>query len=224
MSRMLRALGIGVLLTMSAAAAVKIEKINFKGWPNSYRMTNGEVELVITGDVGPRIIRYAFVGGQNLFKEYADQVGKSGEKEWQIRGGHRLWVGPEVPPPSPVTYALDNFPVNIAVKGDTIEATPQKIGSFNKDTFGAYYLNGELFIKRYQADTSKTYPDMGASFETFTNADMLESETMGPLTKLAPGATLEHVERWTLHKGVKIGSWTDAELDRVVLPLVKTGR
>ena len=101
---------------------------------------------------------------------------------------------------------------------------PQKIGSFNKDTFGCYYLNGELFIKRYQADTSKTYPDMGASFETFTNADMLESETMGPLTKLAPGATVEHVEGWTLHKGVKIGSWTDAELDRVVAPLVKTGR
>lgn len=313
---------------MSAAAAVKIEKINFKGWPNSYRMTNGEVELVITGDVGPRIIRYAFVGGQNLFKEYAEQIGKSGEKEWQIRGGHRLWVGPEVPPPSPVTYALDNFPVHIEVKGDTIEATPplereaglqkqivvklaasgsavevthritnkglwtielapwaltvmaqggvgihglpprgthpemlaptnplviwaftdlsdprwkftskyvtlrqdpkatkpQKIGSFNKDTFGAYSLNGELFIKRYQADPKKTYPDMGASFETFTNADMEEIETMGALTRLAPGETVEHVERWTLHKDVKIGSLTDEELDRVVAPLVKSGR
>ena len=26
----------------------KIEKINYQGWPNCYRMTNGEVELVIT--------------------------------------------------------------------------------------------------------------------------------------------------------------------------------
>ena len=94
MSRMLKALGIGVLLTMSAAAAVKIEKVNFKGWPNSYRMTNGEVELVVTGDIGPRIIRYAFVGGRNVFKEYPDQIGKSGESTWQNRGGHRLWVAP----------------------------------------------------------------------------------------------------------------------------------
>jgi hypothetical protein len=112
----------------------------------------------------------------------------------------------------------------IMLRQDPKATKPQKVGSFNKDTFGCYYLNGELFIKRYQADTSKTYPDMGASFETFTNADMLESETMGPLTKLAPGATVEHVERWTLHKGVKIGSCTDAELDRVVAPLVQTGR
>jgi hypothetical protein len=29
------------------------------------------------------------------------------------------------------------------------------------------------------------------------------------------------VERWTLHKNVKIGALTDAELDRVLLPLVK---
>src|SRR4029077_18781182 len=99
---MWKGLWLGVLLSMSAAGAVKIEKINFKGWPNSYRMSNGEVELVVTGDIGPRIIRYGFLGGQNLFKEYAEQMGKSGEKDWQIRGGHRLWVGPEVPPPSPV--------------------------------------------------------------------------------------------------------------------------
>src|SRR5207253_742484 len=106
------------------------------------------------------------------------------------------------------------------LRQDAKATSPQKIGSFNENTFGAYYLNGELFIKRYHADAKKHYPDMGASFETFTNADMLESETMGPLTNLAPGATVEHVERWSLHKGVRIGSWTDAEIDRVLLPLL----
>jgi hypothetical protein len=300
---------------------VTIEKIDFQGWPNSYRMTNGEVELVVTGDVGPRIIRYAFVGGQNLFKEFPDQIGKSGETTWQNRGGHRLWVAPEAPPSSPITYAADNFPVTIKLKRGAIEAmpplereaglqkqivvkmaprgsgvevihritnhnawtielaawalsvmapggygitglpprgthpemlaptnplviwaftdlsdkrwqftrkyiilrqdakaaSPQKIGSFCKDTFGAYYLHNELFVKRYDADPRKTYPDMGASFETFTNAEVLELETLGPLTRLAPGETLEHVERWSLHKNVKIGKWTDEELDRVFL-------
>jgi hypothetical protein len=55
----------------------KIEKINYQGWPNSYRMTNGEVELVITGDIGPRIIRYAFVGGRNLFHEFPTSSAKA---------------------------------------------------------------------------------------------------------------------------------------------------
>jgi hypothetical protein len=38
-------------------------------------MTNGEIELVVTGDIGPRIIRYGFVGGRNLFHEFAGQMG-----------------------------------------------------------------------------------------------------------------------------------------------------
>ncbi len=312
-------------LAMSATAAVQIEKTGYKGWPNSYRITNGEVELIVTGDVGPRVIRYSFIGGHNLFKEFSGQLGKSGEPNWQPRGGHRLWVAPEVAEPiSAITYAVDNSPVRIDIQGDTLIATPElekqvglqkqlavrlapsgsavevvhritnknvwavelapwclsmmapggsgifglpprgthpevlapsnplivwaftdlsdprwtftrkyvvlrqdpknsvpnKIGSFYKDTWGAYYLNGELFIKRYTADPSKPYPDLGASYETFTNGEMLELETLGPLTRLEPNATIEHVERWSLHKNVKIDSWTDATLDRVVLPLL----
>jgi len=38
--------------------------------------------------------------------------------------------------------------------------------------------------------------------------------------KVEAGASLEHTERLTLHRNVKVGNWTDAELDRVVLPLV----
>ena len=45
-----------------------IEKTDFRGWPNSYRISNGEVEAIVTGDVGPRIMRFGFVGGQNFFK------------------------------------------------------------------------------------------------------------------------------------------------------------
>lgn len=47
------------------------------------------LELVLTADIGPRIMRYAFVGGQNRFKEYAGQLGNSREEQYQLRGGHR---------------------------------------------------------------------------------------------------------------------------------------
>jgi hypothetical protein len=36
--------------------SLRIERIDFKGWSSSYRMTNGEVDLVVTGDIGPRVI------------------------------------------------------------------------------------------------------------------------------------------------------------------------
>jgi len=66
MLRTITLLGLMLLLASSACADVKVEKVAYKGWPNSYRVANGEVELVVTGDVGPRIIRFGFVGGQNL--------------------------------------------------------------------------------------------------------------------------------------------------------------
>ena len=99
---------------------IQIEKIDYQGWPNSYRVSNGAVDLVITGDIGPRIMRYGFVGGQNLFKEFPEGLGRSGEPTWQLRGGHRIWVAPEDPY---LTYAPDNGPVEVAVNGDVIEAT-----------------------------------------------------------------------------------------------------
>ncbi len=95
-----------------------IERTSYGGWPNCYRLSNGETELIVTTDVGPRVIRYGFVGGQNLFVEIKDQLGKSGESSWCMRGGHRLWASPEV---KPDTYALDNGPVRVTISGGGIE-------------------------------------------------------------------------------------------------------
>lgn len=304
--------------------SILIEKTDFYGWPNSYRISNGTVEAIVTGDVGPRVMRYGFVGGQNLFKEFAGQLGKSGEPDWQPRGGHRIWIAPEDPV---MSYAPDNDPVQIAMKDGVLEATapverltglekkivlkmgdgsnvevihqirnagtsdceiatwiltmmaqggagihgfpprgthpemlaptnplvmwaftnlsdprwrllqkylvllqdpensvPQKLGSFHRDTWGAYLLNGQLFVKRATCEgTPEMYPDFGCSFETFTNAEFLELETLGPLVKLQPGQTVTHTERWSLHRDVVVSEWSDAEMDRLILPLVNGG-
>src|SRR5450756_486598 len=99
---------------------ITIEKTNFQGWANSWRVSNGEVELVVTGDVGPRVMRYGFAGGQNFFKEFAGQMGKTGEAVWQPRGGHRVWIAPEDPVKS---YAPDNAAVAIQVREGEIVCT-----------------------------------------------------------------------------------------------------
>ena len=96
---------------------MKIEKTEYAGWPNCYRIGNGEVELIVTADVGPRGMRYAFTGGDNVFVEFGEQLGGTGEKEWMARGGHRLWAAPEL---IPETYALDNSPVEARVQGNAI--------------------------------------------------------------------------------------------------------
>jgi hypothetical protein len=314
-----------VLLKNAAGygGGLSVAKVAYKGWPNCYRVSNDTVELIVTGDVGPRIIRYGFLGGQNLFKEFAGQLGKSGEAEWQARGGHRLWISPE---DRVKTYEPDNGSVTIRVLDDGVEATGpvgpltglekriavklaatgtgvevtheirnagkasyelapwaltmlaqggtgihgfpprgthpddleagnplvmwpytdftdkrwgllskylvlhqdpenpvgQKLGSYNRNTWAAYLLRGELYVKRVKADRPvSAYPDFGCSFETFTNGDFLEQETLGALVRLDAGRTVVHTEQWSLYGNVSVNDWTDAELDRVVGPLVR---
>jgi hypothetical protein len=109
----------------------------------------------------------------------------------------------------------------LTLRQDPNTKNPQKLGMFNADTWSAYLLNGEAFIKRAKADPAKAYPDFGCSFETFTNDEFLEIETLSALTRVAPGGTLEQVEHWSLHREVKVPELTDETIDRVVLPLLQ---
>lgn len=85
-----------------------MEKISYGGWENCYRLANNQIELIITGDVGPRVIRFGFIGRQNMFKEYPEQLGVTEADQWLAFGGHRLWHAPEA---QPRTYYPDLEPV-----------------------------------------------------------------------------------------------------------------
>lgn len=87
---------------------MKIETVEYKGWKNCVRLCNENIEVVVTTDVGPRVIHCGFLGGENIFKNYDEMMGRSGDDEWNIYGGHRLWHAPEV---DPRTYFPDNTPV-----------------------------------------------------------------------------------------------------------------
>ncbi len=97
---------------------MSLEQTTYGSWGNCLRLYNDKIELFITLDFGPRVIRFGWIGGQNLFCEDTkvessasgedfDQVyGK--DAVWYIRGGHRLWTSPEARPRS---YYPDNEPV-----------------------------------------------------------------------------------------------------------------
>lgn len=76
--------------------------------------------------------------------------------------------------------------------------TPQKLGALIKQGYAAYANFGHLFIKRFDYHEGAAYPDLGCNFETFTNAEMLEVESVGPEVTLVPGESAELRESWSL--------------------------
>jgi hypothetical protein len=100
----------------------------------------------------------------------------------------------------------------ILLRQDSNATTPQKIGASVPAGWAAYANGDHLFVKQFRFQPDAQYPDMNCCVETFTNNLFLEVETLAPLTRLAPGASVEHVERWSLHDGVTSLPRTDADV------------
>lgn len=317
----------------NANLKITMQNVEYRGWKNNLRLTNGTVDLILTLDVGPRVMRFGFIGEKNVFKEYDEQLGKSGENTWQIRGGHRLWHAPE---DAVRTYVTDNAPIKyeklsessirliqpvekltgiqkeididlnaegtgvtlthrlrnkgakpielapwvltvmaqggtaiiplpekiahpgslepgekpdyrgfapnqnliiwpftdladpcwkfgtryITLTQDKNARTPTKLGLAHRMGWIGYLNEGTLFVKGFDYREGKNYADGGSNFETFTNKDMLEVETLGPLESIAPGKQIEHIERWWLLKGMA-NETADAALDANIRPRVE---
>jgi hypothetical protein len=297
-----------------------MEKTNYKGWPNAIRLANKTVELILTSDIGPRAIRFGYIGQANEFAEDEEWVGKSGDSEFHTYGGHRLWHAPES---IPRTYSPDNesvkvedtpqgirllpkpesstgiqkewliglspsqahvrirhrltntglWPVPLApwaitemagggvgilpypprlphaesllptsrlaiwsytdmtdlrwhwghkyilLRQDPKLAHPQKIGSLGSEGWTGYCRANHFFLKTYTFQPGADYPDHGSAAELFTNGKILEVETLGPLVRLEPGQSVEHLEDWFLFDSVPVPAG-DADVDRNVLPKV----
>lgn len=91
-----------------------IEKTEFHG-ANCLRLTNGEVELVVSTAFGPRILFYGFPGGENILGWHAEARVQTALGEWRPYGGHRLWIAPEN---MPLSYAPDNSEVEYFIEND----------------------------------------------------------------------------------------------------------
>lgn len=278
---------------------MNLQETSHAGWDRNLRIANDHVELIVTLDVGPRIISYRRLDGQNVFKNYEGQLGGRAEGEWMIRGGHRLWIAPE----SEASYELDNEAVDYQVDETTgevvietgatgsstirktlgitlspdspkvavrhtatntgeaaieiatwglsvmapggVEIIPQpplgehprdllpnrgivlwaytdlsdprihfgrdfftlrqsegfpptKFGLSHRENWVAYVLGDDVFVKTIEFEEGAVYPDGGCNFETFTNDEMLEVESLGPLTRLENGESVSHTEHWYL--------------------------
>lgn len=87
----------------------------------------------------------------------------------------------------------------VAMRQDSTKKNPLKIGVRSTPSWGAYVRGETAFVKSSTLDPDATYPDFGCNWETYTDSDMLELESLGPLATIAAqGGTAEHKEDWTL--------------------------
>lgn len=88
-----------------------MKTVQFKGWKKCIELKSGKFKLIVTTEIGPRIIG-AFLGdSDNLVYVAQETAGNTkNSKDWNIYGGHRLWHSPEAKPRS---YAPDNVPVEV---------------------------------------------------------------------------------------------------------------
>jgi len=111
----------------------------------------------------------------------------------------------------------------ILLRQDPNRPEPQKLGLANLAGWCAYANGDRLFVKTFRHIADAPYPDFGCSTEVFTNADMLELETLSPLTKLQPDEALEHEERWHLFRGVTVSEDEEQLTQTLAAMLVQCG-
>ena len=102
----------------------------------------------------------------------------------------------------------------ITLTQDPTNTLMQKIGIRNTVGWVAYLQECRLFVKQIHHNCTASYPDLGSSAEIFTNEQILEIETLGPMSRIEPGQAVEHVETWHLHRDVP-GFSNETELQEI---------
>jgi hypothetical protein len=101
---------------------INLEKTTYAGWSNCLKLSNNTVELMVTTDVGPRILHFGLKDNdQQLFFLDEKTAGQTGGDEWHNYGGHRFWHAPEI---MPRTYVPDNSPVAHDWDGKVLRLVP----------------------------------------------------------------------------------------------------
>ncbi len=140
-------------------AKVTVEKITYAPYGECLKVTNGEKELIATLERGPYIVRYAYVGEENMFFEdkenkYTNDVTNSPFKgdTWCVVGGHRLWISPER---HPRTYYPDDYAVKCTMteNGAILEAPEQEWTQMQQTTEITMDENGNVDIKHTVKNT-----------------------------------------------------------------------
>lgn len=111
---------------------INYKEISYLTFGNCLEISTDEIELIVTLDIGPRVISYKRHNGKNVFYQDPDKTFFVSNEEtdsyfykgakWYGYGGHRLWRAPE----SYTTYYPDNEKVDYEVKDNTFRFLSKK--------------------------------------------------------------------------------------------------
>ena len=304
--------------------SITVKEIEFENFGKCVEISNGKVDVAITKEIGPRIIRVGLVGKENVMfndinreniteDELMEKHYGKGAK-WTNYGGHRLWVSPESMPETyfPDDVAVDvkllkngalftqqeqtmngvacSYSVEMSEDGEItvthfvknisnsekrlspwsitvlnkggLEIIPQntldtdllpnrrivawsytnladprlylgekyvtlqqdenvdasfKLGLDLHAGTAIYAYKDTVFVKKYEHKQDAEYDDFGVSFETYTNSQILEMETIGTVHYLKPNETATHIEKWSVFENVGTpDAKCEAEIDNFV--------
>ena len=104
----------------------------------------------------------------------------------------------------------------ISLRQDPSVESAFKLGLSQERPWAAYFHHGDMFVKKYTPVKGASYPDYGCTYETYTNGQILEMETLGELKTVEPGETNAHKEIWLLFKDVPLPA-NESEMDGVAV-------
>ncbi len=106
---------------------IEIKEISYKNFGKCLKISNGKIELIVSIDMGPRILSFALNGGENVlfndihrkYKEDNEAIKNYyGEDKVRYRyGGHKIITTPEIMPDS---FYPDNKPVTYSIKNNSV--------------------------------------------------------------------------------------------------------
>ena len=135
---------------------------SFMDYGKCVSISNGVIEAYVTVDIGPRIIKFGYVDGQNFMCTEREALGGRGDKafedyfgkgrKWENLGGHRIWLSPES---YPETYLPDDRPVSYTVTEhgavfnpfEDTEVGVQKTLEIKMDKDDAFLILNDVGIK-----------------------------------------------------------------------------
>ena len=112
---------------------MSLQTIEYRGWKDCLLLDNGEIELVVSVGLGPRVLSFKRKDGANFFKNFDDQMANVSQDTWQSYGGHRLWHAPEVwtrtyyPDVQPVKYEWDGSRLTLTCETETTSRLQKEI-------------------------------------------------------------------------------------------------
>jgi len=116
---------------MCLLLSIEIKETDYENYGKCVQISNGIIDVVVTIDFGPRIVRFGFIGDANILyndleRKYVTRnpsmVERYGKDAAFYRyGGHRVWLSPER---MPETYYPDNEPVIYGILPEGVSFTP----------------------------------------------------------------------------------------------------